>query len=98
LVPDNKDESEEEEPIHDGRYNFTDGLGSRKANRMEDAGSTGSSSGSRRLPPPAPSSSSKKLRSLSALDARPGSLSRRTVCVGILLLCPFCFCLNLYVN
>nr|CAB3445292.1 unnamed protein product [Digitaria exilis] len=77
-VPDNKDESEEEEPINDDGYNFTDGLRSRKTNRMEDAGSTGSSSGSRRLPPPAPSSSSKKLRSLSALDARPGSLSRRT--------------------
>ncbi|CAN6167182.1 unnamed protein product [Urochloa humidicola] len=77
LVPDNKDESEDEEPINDDRYNFTNGLGSRKANRTEDAGSTGSSSGSRRLPPPAPSSS-KKLRSLSALDTQPGSLSRRT--------------------
>ncbi|XP_004956997.1 ATP-dependent helicase BRM isoform X1 [Setaria italica] len=78
-VPDNKDESEEEEPINDDGYNFTNGLRSRKAIRMEEAGSTGSSSGSRRLPPPAPSSSSKKLRSLSALDARPGSLSRRTL-------------------
>ncbi|CAN6271151.1 unnamed protein product [Urochloa humidicola] len=77
-LPDNKDESEEEEPVNDDGYNFTDVLGSRKANRMEEAGSTGSSSGSRRLPPPAPSSSSKKLRSLSALDGRPGSLSRRT--------------------
>ncbi|TKW33464.1 hypothetical protein SEVIR_2G237601v4 [Setaria viridis] len=77
-VPDNKDESEEEEPINDDGYNFTDGLKSRRTNRIEEAGSTGSSSGSRRLPPPAPSSSSKKLRSLSALDARPGSLSRRT--------------------
>jgi hypothetical protein len=38
------------------------------------------------------------LRSLSALDARPGSLSRRTVCVDILLLCLFCFSLNLYVS
>lgn len=77
-VPDNKDESEEEEPVNDDVYNFTEGLRSRKANRTEEAGSTGSSSGSRRLPPPAPSSSSKKLRSLSALDARSGSLSKRT--------------------
>ncbi|CAD6248433.1 unnamed protein product [Miscanthus lutarioriparius] len=77
-IPDNKDESEEEEPVNDDVYEFTEGLRSRKANRMEEAGSTGSSSGSRRLPPPVPSSSSKKLRSLSALDARPGSLSKRT--------------------
>jgi SWI/SNF-related matrix-associated actin-dependent regulator of chromatin subfamily A protein 2/4 len=85
-IPDNKDESEEEEPVNDNVYEFTEGLRGRKANRMEEAGSTGSSSGSRRLPPPVPSSSSKKLRSLSALDARPGSLSKRTVCVDILLL------------
>ncbi|WVZ78198.1 hypothetical protein U9M48_025947 [Paspalum notatum var. saurae] len=77
-VPDNKDESEEEEPVNDGAYDFTEGLRGRKANRTEEAGSTGSSSGSRRLPPPAPSSTSKKLRSLSALDARSGSLSKRT--------------------
>ncbi|AQK67811.1 ATP-dependent helicase BRM-like [Zea mays] len=77
-VPDNKDESEEEEPMNDDVYEFTEGLRGRKANRMEEAGSTGSSSGSRRLPPPVPSSSSKKLRSLSALDARPGTLSKRT--------------------
>jgi SWI/SNF-related matrix-associated actin-dependent regulator of chromatin subfamily A protein 2/4 len=80
-IPDNKEESEEEEPINDDGYNFTDELRSRKTNRMEEAGSTGSSSGSRRLPPPAPSSASKKLRSLSALDSRPGPLSRRTVCI-----------------
>uniref|UniRef100_A0A0D9VBA1 ATP-dependent helicase BRM n=1 Tax=Leersia perrieri TaxID=77586 RepID=A0A0D9VBA1_9ORYZ len=73
-VPDNKDQSEEEEPIND----FSHGMGRRKAHRSEEAGSTGSSSGGRRLPPPAPSSSSKKLRSLSALDSRPGALSKRT--------------------
>ncbi|KAJ1277512.1 hypothetical protein BS78_04G009800 [Paspalum vaginatum] len=77
-VPDNKEESEEEEPINDDVYDFTEGLRRRKSNRTEEAGSTGSSSGSRRLPPPAPASSSKKLRSLSALDARSGSLSKRT--------------------
>jgi SWI/SNF-related matrix-associated actin-dependent regulator of chromatin subfamily A protein 2/4 len=93
-IPDNKDESEEEEPVNDDVYEFTEGLRSRKANRMEEAGSTGSSSGSRRLPPPVPSSSSKKLRSLSALDARPGSLSKRTVCVDTLLLF-ICFVFSL---
>ncbi|XP_062224337.1 ATP-dependent helicase BRM-like [Phragmites australis] len=77
-VPYNKDESEEEEPINDEGYDSPHGLGSGKTNRLEEAGSTGSSSGSRRLPPPAPSSSSKKLRSLSALDSRPGALSKRT--------------------
>ncbi|KAF0934382.1 hypothetical protein E2562_025007 [Oryza meyeriana var. granulata] len=77
-VPDNKDQSEEEEPIYDDGYEFSHGMGRRKAHRSEEAGSTGSSSGGRRLPPPAPSSSSKKLRSLSALDSRPGALSKRT--------------------
>ncbi|KAL6848387.1 hypothetical protein ACP4OV_021681 [Aristida adscensionis] len=77
-IPDNKDESEEEEPTNDDGYDYTRGVGSGKTNRLDEAGSTGSSSGSRRLPPPAPSSSSKKLRSLSALDARPGALSKRT--------------------
>ncbi|KAF2942633.1 ATP-dependent helicase BRM [Oryza sativa Japonica Group] len=77
-VPDNKDQSEEEEPINDEGYDFSHGMGRRKAHRSEEAGSTGSSSGGRRLPPPAPSSSSKKLRSLSALDSRPGALSKRT--------------------
>jgi superfamily II DNA or RNA helicase len=80
-VPDNKDQSEEEEPINDEGYDFSHGMGRRKAHRSEEAGSTGSSSGGRRLPPPAPSSSSKKLRSLSALDSRPGALSKRTVCL-----------------
>jgi superfamily II DNA/RNA helicase len=82
-VPDNKDESEEEEPNDDDVYDFPDGLRDGKANRPDEAGSTGSSSGSRRLPPPGPSSSSKKLRSLSALDVRPGSMSKRNVCVNI---------------
>ncbi|KAL5200095.1 hypothetical protein ABZP36_021298 [Zizania latifolia] len=77
-VPDNKDQSEEEEPINDDGYEFSHGRERRKAHRSEEAGSTGSSSGGRRLPLPAPSSSSKKLRSLSALDSRPGALSKRT--------------------
>ncbi|KAK3155821.1 hypothetical protein QOZ80_2AG0099120 [Eleusine coracana subsp. coracana] len=76
-VPDNKDESEEEEPIDDDGYDLPGGLRSGKTNRLDEAGSTGSSSGSRRLPPPGASSSSKKLRSLSALDARPGAMLKR---------------------
>lgn len=74
---DNKDQSEEEEPINDDGYDFQHGVGRGKAHKSEEAGSTGSSSGSRRLPPPAPSSL-KKLKSLSALDARPGTFSKRT--------------------
>ncbi|GJN18786.1 hypothetical protein PR202_gb05985 [Eleusine coracana subsp. coracana] len=76
-VPDNKDESEEEDPIDDDGYDLPGGLRSGKTNRLDEAGSTGSSSGSRRLPPPGASSSSKKLRSLSALDARPGAMLKR---------------------
>lgn len=78
---DNKEDQsdpEEEEPINDDGYGFQRGTGSGKAHKSEEAGSTGSSSGSRRLPPPAPSSSLKKLRSLSALDARPGTFSKIT--------------------
>uniref|UniRef100_A0A453MUD2 ATP-dependent helicase BRM n=4 Tax=Aegilops tauschii subsp. strangulata TaxID=200361 RepID=A0A453MUD2_AEGTS len=75
---DNKDQSEEEEPNNDDGYDLQQGTGSGKGHKSEEAGSTGSSSGSRRLPPPAPSSSLKKLRSLSALDSRPGTFSKRT--------------------
>jgi superfamily II DNA/RNA helicase len=81
-VPDNKDESEED-PNDDDGFDFSGGLVGGKANRPDEAGSTGSSSGSRRLPPPGPSSSSKKLRSLSALDACPGTMSKRNVCVNV---------------
>uniref|UniRef100_A0A8R7UMX9 ATP-dependent helicase BRM n=2 Tax=Triticum urartu TaxID=4572 RepID=A0A8R7UMX9_TRIUA len=75
---DNKDQSEEEEPNNDDGYDLQQGTGSGKGHKSEEAGSTGSSSGSRRLPPPAPSSSLKKLRSLSALDSRPGTFPKRT--------------------
>jgi hypothetical protein len=82
-VPDNKDESEEEDPIDDDGFDFPGGLRGGKANKPDETGSTGSSSGSRRLPPHGPSSSSNKLRSLSALDACPGTMPKRNVCVNI---------------
>lgn len=91
VIPDNKDHSEEEGLIGDGDgdggggggYDFPQVMEGEKNNhRFEEAGSTGSSSGSQRIPQLAtPSMSSQKFGSLSALDARPPLLSKRMVCI-----------------
>ncbi|OVA13986.1 SNF2-related [Macleaya cordata] len=77
--PINKDQSGEEGLVCDGGYEYPRALqGSRSSLVVEEAGSSGSSSGSRRLVQiVSPLMSSQKFGSLSALDARPGPLSKR---------------------
>lgn len=54
----------------------------RHNHRLQGSGSSGSSSGSRRvIPVPVPSISSQKFGSLSALESRPGPRSKRLVCL-----------------
>lgn len=73
-----KGESEDEIPASANRYEYPRGP---NAVKIQEAGSSGSSSDSRRLMPIAtPSISSQKFGSLSALEGRPGSRSRRLVC------------------
>lgn len=74
-----KDQSEEEGAVCDGGYEYPRASESTKNNHtLEEAGSSGSSSGSRRLAQKvSPSVSSQKFGSLSALDARPGSHPKR---------------------
>lgn len=82
ALPINKDQSEEEGPVCDGGYEYPRASEIARNNILEEAGSSGSSSNSRRLTQVvSPSVSSQKFGSLSALDARPGSLSKRLVCV-----------------
>ncbi|XP_043715452.1 ATP-dependent helicase BRM [Telopea speciosissima] len=75
----NKDQSEEDGPACDGGYEYPRALeGTRNNHIFEEAGSSGSSSENRRLTQTvSPSISSQKFGSLSALDARPGSVSKR---------------------
>jgi hypothetical protein len=81
ALPINKDLSEEEGPVCDGGYEYPRASEITRNNILE-AGSSGSSSDGRRLTQVvSPSVSSQKFGSLSALDARPGSLSKRLVCV-----------------
>ncbi|XP_068639207.1 ATP-dependent helicase BRM-like [Aristolochia californica] len=79
--PSNKDQSEEEGPLcGDGvsACEFTQIVeGTRIELRYEEAASSGSSSESRRLAQVATTISGQKFGSLSALDARPGSLPKR---------------------
>ncbi|XP_059457831.1 ATP-dependent helicase BRM isoform X4 [Corylus avellana] len=78
ALPINKDQSEEEGPVCDGGYEYPRASEITRNNILEEAGSSGSSSNSRRLTQVvSPSVSSQKFGSLSALDARPGSLSKR---------------------
>ncbi|BAT97960.1 ATP-dependent helicase [Vigna angularis] len=65
--------------LGDARFEFPQSLDSTRNNQMvEEAGSSGSSSDSQRLTQVvSPSVSSQKFGSLSALDARPGSISKR---------------------
>lgn len=78
-----KDQSEEEGPVCDGDFEYPRASESTKNNHvLEEPGSSGSSADSQRLAQTvSPSVSSQKFGSLSALDARPGSLSKRLVSV-----------------
>eukprot|EP00262_Sarcandra_glabra_P019213 TRINITY_DN7166_c0_g2_i2.p1 TRINITY_DN7166_c0_g2~~TRINITY_DN7166_c0_g2_i2.p1 ORF type:complete len:1406 (-),score=309.05 TRINITY_DN7166_c0_g2_i2:372-4517(-) len=81
VLQSNKDQSEEEWTVCDGgSYELPQALeNTRNDNRFEEAGSSRSSSESRRLPQNvAPAICSQKFGSLSALDSGPGSLSKRT--------------------
>ncbi|GAB4844503.1 hypothetical protein Ancab_037881 [Ancistrocladus abbreviatus] len=75
----NKDQSEEDGPLGDDGYEYPRTSGStRNSNVLEEAGSPGSSSDSRRMTQAvSPAVSSRKFTTLSALDARPSSLSKR---------------------
>ncbi|KAK3028777.1 hypothetical protein RJ639_037998 [Escallonia herrerae] len=76
--PVNKDQSEEEGPVSADEYEYTRASESTKNNHILGAGSSGSSSESRRMTQRvSPSISSRKFASLSALEARPSSLSSR---------------------
>ncbi|KAG1354873.1 ATP-dependent helicase BRM [Cocos nucifera] len=80
VQPTNKNRSEEQVLACDGSgCDMPRRMeGRQNVNRFEEAGSSGSSSGSQRLPQPAtPSVSSQKFGSLSAIDARPGCPSKR---------------------
>ncbi|XP_039122438.1 ATP-dependent helicase BRM [Dioscorea cayenensis subsp. rotundata] len=78
AMPGNKDQSEEEGPICDGgSFELPRAIErNRSSHLFEEAGSSGSSSGNRRTHQPSTPLSSQKFGSLSALDARPGPLSR----------------------
>lgn len=84
----NKEQLEEDGPVSGDGYEYPRALESNKNNHiiLEEAGSSGSSSGSRKLMQiVSPSISSQKFGSLSALDARPSSLSKRLVCFFFIL-------------
>ncbi|XP_010255301.1 PREDICTED: ATP-dependent helicase BRM [Nelumbo nucifera] len=78
IPPCDKDHAEDG-PVYDGDYEYSRASeGARNNHIFEEAGSSRSSPESRRLVQMlSPSISSQKFGSLSALDARPGSLSKR---------------------
>jgi len=83
MQPSNKDQLEEGLFYGGGGYEFSHAMeGNKSTHRFEEAASSGSSSGTRRLNQSAtPSSmSSRKFGSLSALEAKPNRHSRRMVC------------------
>lgn len=76
--PSNKDQSEEDGPVCEGGYDYLrPSENTRNNHAVEEAGSSGSSSDSRRLTQIVSPVSPQKFGSLSALEARPGSLSKR---------------------
>ncbi|KAI9089885.1 hypothetical protein K1719_028855 [Acacia pycnantha] len=77
--PNDKDQLEEDSPICDARYEFPQSTENARNNlTAEGSGSPGTSSDSQRMTQTvSPSISSQKFCSLSALDARPSSLSKR---------------------
>lgn len=81
VPPCNKEQLEDDVALPPGGYNYPRSTNSTKDIRMlEEAGSSGSSSDGRRLTQMvSPSGSSQKFGSLSALDARPSSHSKKLV-------------------
>ncbi|XP_015584288.2 ATP-dependent helicase BRM [Ricinus communis] len=76
--PINKDQSEDDGPTCDGGYEYPRASTSARDNHiLEEAGSSGSSSDNRRITRIVSPVSSQKFGSLSALDARPGSISKK---------------------
>ncbi|XP_044493591.1 ATP-dependent helicase BRM-like isoform X2 [Mangifera indica] len=76
--PINRDQSEEDGPVCEGGYEYRQPSENTRNNHiLEEAGSSGSSSDSRRLTQIVSPVSSQKFGSLSALEARPGSLSKK---------------------
>ncbi|OMP00371.1 SNF2-related protein [Corchorus olitorius] len=76
--PRNKDQSEEDGPLCDGGYEYPQASENIRNNHMlEEGGSSGSSLDSRRQTQMVSPVSPQKFGSLSALDARPGSVARR---------------------
>ncbi|KAK6920103.1 Glutamine-Leucine-Glutamine, QLQ [Dillenia turbinata] len=74
----NKDQSEEDGPAGDDTYDYLRTSENTKNNNiLEEAGSSGSSSDSQRLMQTVSPISSQKFGSLSALEARPSSISKR---------------------
>ncbi|CAK7348865.1 unnamed protein product [Dovyalis caffra] len=79
--PINKDQSEDDAPACDGGYEYHRAAESTRNNQvLDEAGSSGSSSDSRKVTRMISPVSPRKFGSLSALDARPGSLSKKPVC------------------
>lgn len=76
-APTNINQSEDDGLVQNGLYEYTRAPEGTKNCKLEEAGSSGSSSGSQRLLLTGSPVSSQKFGSLSALDARPGCLSRR---------------------
>lgn len=94
--PINKEQSEEEGPTNVGGYEYARPSDNAKNNHiLEEAGSSGSSSDSRRLTQIVSPVSSQKFGSLSALEARPGSISKRMVSIMVSLLI-FLVCNSFY--
>ncbi|KAL2490340.1 ATP-dependent helicase BRM [Abeliophyllum distichum] len=77
--PVNKDKLEEDDPVSADGYGYQRGLKHTRSNlALEQAGSSGSSShGQRLMPMASPSASSQKFGSLSALDGRSSSHSKK---------------------
>ncbi|RWW23591.1 hypothetical protein GW17_00012156 [Ensete ventricosum] len=82
VLPVHKDQEVEGMDYNNGAYEFSQTIdGGQNVHAFVEADSTGSSSGSRRLPQPeTPSLISQKFGSLSALDAKPGLPSKKMVC------------------
>ncbi|XP_011036609.1 PREDICTED: ATP-dependent helicase BRM isoform X2 [Populus euphratica] len=77
VPPINKDQSEDDGPPCDGGYECNGALESTRNNVLDEAGSSGSSSDSQRVTQMISPVSPQKFGSLSALDARPGSLPKK---------------------
>jgi SWI/SNF-related matrix-associated actin-dependent regulator of chromatin subfamily A protein 2/4 len=86
--PVNKDQSEDDGPACDGGYEYHQAVEStRNDHALDEAGSSGSSSDSQRMTRMISPVSPQKFGSLSALEARPGSLSKKLVCFFYLYTC-----------